>query len=38
MNFVEFRDSGIFHDFRGIGCLDDPKNGILRKKNFESGK
>ena len=36
-NIVEFRDSQIFHDFRGNGCLVDSKNEIF-EKNLESGK
>ena len=32
MNFIEFRDNKNFHDFRGDGCLVDPKNGIFEKK------
>ena len=35
-NFVEFRDSLIFHDFRDK-CLLNPKNGIFMKK-FVNGK
>ena len=30
-NFIEFRDSRIFHDFWDDGCLVDPKTGFLRK-------
>ena len=37
INFVEFRDSRIFHNVRGDKCLVDPNNGIF-KKNLESGK
>ena len=33
MNFVEFRDNQIFHNFRDDECLVDPKNGIFEKKH-----
>ena len=29
MNFVEFKDSQIFHEFRGDGCPVKPKKKIL---------